>query len=153
MCIYGSEYKSSNPGNENSWYYNILFFSDKLGLDLSIGRNLSKGKFKSLLKKCIQKDFINTWSKIKLSYSQDQGKLNIYFKFKTTFQYENYLDLKNQEKKKIVTRFRIRDRPFNLQGGRVMVFCFVQNFFFSDNTRVRIFIFLVAQSAKFFSRI
>jgi hypothetical protein len=99
MCIYGSEYKSSNPGNENSWYYNILFFSDKLGLDLSIGRNLSKGKFKSLLKKCIQKDFINTWSKIKLSYSQDQGKLNIYFKFKTTFQYENYLDLKKSRKK------------------------------------------------------
>ena len=33
----------------------------------------------------------------------------------------------------------IRDRPFNLQGG-VMVFCFVQKFF-SDNTRVRIFIF------------
>ena len=97
-CSY-SEYRYSNPGNENSWYYNILFFSDKLGLDLSIGRNLSKGKFKSLLKKCIQKDFINTWSKIKLSYSQDQGKLNIYFKFKTTFQYENYLDLKKSRKK------------------------------------------------------
>ena len=30
-----------------------------------------------------------------------------------------------------------------------MVFCFVQNFF-SDNTRVRILIFFVAQSAKFF---
>ena len=45
----------------------------------------------------------------------------------------------------------IRDRSFNLKGG-VMVFCFAQNFF-SDNTRVRIFIFFVAQSAKFFSRI
>ena len=30
-----------------------------------------------------------------------------------------------------------------------MVFCFVQNFF-SDNTRVRIFIFFVARSAIFF---
>ena len=30
-----------------------------------------------------------------------------------------------------------------------MVFCFVQNFF-SENTRVRIFIFFVAQSAIFF---
>ena len=40
------------------------------------------------------------------------------------------------------------DRPFNLQGG-VMVFCFVQ-IFFSDNTRVRIFIFLVVQSANIF---
>jgi hypothetical protein len=37
-------------------------------------------------------------------------------------------------------------------GGGVMVFCFVQNLF-SDNTRVRIFIFFVAQSANFFSRI
>ena len=33
------------------------------------------------------------------------------------------------------------------RGG--MVFCFVQNFF-SDNTRVRILIFFVAQSANFF---
>jgi uncharacterized membrane protein len=31
-----------------------------------------------------------------------------------------------------------------------MVFCFVQNFFFSHNTRVRIFIFFVAQSVIFF---
>jgi hypothetical protein len=26
--------------------------------------------------------------------------------------------------------YQLRDRPFNLKGGRVMVFCFVQNFFF-----------------------
>ena len=42
----------------------------------------------------------------------------------------------------------VRDRPFNLQGG-FMVFCFVQNFFFRH---VRILIFFLAQSAKFFSR-
>ena len=45
--------------------------------------------------------------------------------------------------------WRLRDRPFNLKCG-VMVFCFVQNFFL-DNTRVRIFIFFVPQSANFFS--
>jgi hypothetical protein len=33
--------------------------------------------------------------------------------------------------------------------GGGMVFCFVQNFF-SDNTRVRILLFFVAQSANFF---
>jgi hypothetical protein len=44
----------------------------------------------------------------------------------------------------------LRDRPFNLKGG-VMVFCYVQNFF-SNNTRVGLFIFFVAQSANFFSR-
>ena len=39
-------------------------------------------------------------------------------------------------------------------GGRIMVFCFVQNWiFFSDNRGVRIFIFFVGQSAKFLSRI
>ena len=42
----------------------------------------------------------------------------------------------------------LRDLPFNLKGGgggaAVLVFCFVQKFF-SDNTRVRIFIFVVAE--------
>ena len=36
----------------------------------------------------------------------------------------------------------LRDRPFNLGGGGY-------GFFFSDNTRVRIFCFYVAQSANF----
>ena len=49
---------------------------------------------------------------------------------------------------------RLRDRPFNLQGGGgVIVFLFRSEYFFSDNTRVRIFIYFVAQSANFFSRI
>jgi hypothetical protein len=42
----------------------------------------------------------------------------------------------------------IRDRPFNLQGGLWFFVSFI--IFFSDNTRVRIFIYFVAQSAKFF---
>ena len=42
----------------------------------------------------------------------------------------------------------LRDRPFNLKGG---LWFFVQfRIFFLDNTRVRILIFFVAQSAKFF---
>ena len=42
----------------------------------------------------------------------------------------------------------LRDRPFNLQGE---VWFFVSfRIFFSDNTRVRIFIFLVAQSTEIF---
>ena len=45
----------------------------------------------------------------------------------------------------------LRDRPFNLQGG-IMVFLFRPEIF-SDYTRVRIFFFFVAQSAKFFSKI
>ena len=44
----------------------------------------------------------------------------------------------------------LRNRPFNLKGGGGYGFLFRSEFFFSDNTRVRIFIFFVAQSATFF---
>ena len=49
----------------------------------------------------------------------------------------------------------LRDRPFNLKGGGGGGLWFFVSFkiFFWDNTRVRIFIIFVAQSAKFFSRI
>ena len=46
----------------------------------------------------------------------------------------------------------LRDRPFNLKGWGYG-FLFRSEIFFLDNTRVRIFIFFVAQSAIFFSRI
>jgi hypothetical protein len=46
--------------------------------------------------------------------------------------------------------FSLRDRPFNLKGRGGYGFLFRSEFFFSNNTRVRIFIFFVAQSAKFF---
>ena len=35
----------------NSWYSNLLFYSDNLGIDLNICKNLSRNKFKILLKK------------------------------------------------------------------------------------------------------
>ena len=45
----------------------------------------------------------------------------------------------------------VRDRPFNLKGGGGggMVFCSFRNFF-SDNTRVRIFIFFCRTKHEFF---
>ena len=47
--------------------------------------------------------------------------------------------------------FLFRDRPFNLKGG----LCFFVSFrtFFSDNTRVRIFIFFVGRNAIFFQNL
>ena len=48
----------------------------------------------------------------------------------------------------ISTKTSVRDRPFNLKGGGGMVFCFVQNFF-SNNIRVRIFIFFVRKARNF----
>ena len=55
--------------------------------------------------------------------------------------------LKTQKPSSTPTLFR--DRPFNLKGGGVMVFCFVQNFF-SDNTRVIIFLFFLSHKAQIF---
>jgi hypothetical protein len=46
----------------------------------------------------------------------------------------------------------IRDRPFNLKGRWGLWFFVSFINFFSDNTRVRIFISFVAQSANFFPR-
>jgi hypothetical protein len=40
----------------------------------------------------------------------------------------------------------VRDRPFNLKGGRGLWFFVSFIIFFSDNTRVRIFIYFVGQS-------
>ena len=42
----------------------------------------------------------------------------------------------------------LRDRPFNLKGGLWFFVSFKKNF--SDNMRVRIFIFFVARSVKYF---
>ena len=53
---------------------------------------------------------------------------------------------------KVIKIWHIRDQPFNLKGGGVMVFVSFR-IFFSDSTKDRIIIFFVAPSAKFFSRI
>ena len=50
--------------------------------------------------------------------------------------------------KRMILPFLFRDRPFNLQGG-LWLFVSFRNLF-SDNTRVRIFIFFVAHSTNFF---
>ena len=50
----------------------------------------------------------------------------------------------------------LRDRPFNLKGGGGgggLWFFVSFRIFFSDNIRVRIFIFFVALSGNFFSRL
>ena len=51
----------------------------------------------------------------------------------------------------------IRDQPFNLKGGGGgggwYGFLFRSEFFFSDNTRVRIFIFFVAKRKFFFQNL
>ena len=84
--------------SNNTWYSNISFFSEKLNLDLSFCKRLSKYKFKSMLKKHLKEKFIAYWKDIKTEYilylQDDHGKLNTYFKYKSIFQYEEYQILK-----------------------------------------------------------
>ena len=66
-----------------------------------------------------------------------------------------FIPIENSDTEKLYLCFDLRDRPFNLKGGGggVMVFCFVQNYFFSDNTRVRIFFYLSRKARNFFPEI
>jgi hypothetical protein len=47
----------------------------------------------------------------------------------------------HDKSKKTIIDSGIRERPFNLQGGGYGFLLFRSEYFFSDNTRVRIFIF------------
>ena len=46
----------------------------------------------------------------------------------------------------------LRDRPFNLKGG-VMVFCFVQNFFFRTTQELEYLFFLSRKARNFFQNL
>ena len=58
------------------------------------------------MKKRIRENFLNYWDDIKKSYNQGYGKLNTYFKFKTTFEFECYFNIKNQDKLRTLTNFK-----------------------------------------------
>jgi hypothetical protein len=51
--------------------------------------------------------------------------------------------------KEIKSQGLVRDRPFNLKGG-VMVFCFVQHFFFRTTQELEYLFFLLNKSQIFF---
>lgn len=104
---------------DSSWYANIIFFGGKLELNLDICKNLTKGKFKSLLKKHIRKCFLKQWSSIKDTYSKDQnGKLCSYFKYKNLFEFEKYLLIIKDEKRRNLTKFRLSNHCLRVESGR-----------------------------------
>jgi hypothetical protein len=62
-----------------------------------------KSKFKFLLKKALKNNFLNVWNEIRNTYLLNKGKLNTYFKYKTSFNFENYLIVKNLKNRHILT--------------------------------------------------
>jgi hypothetical protein len=57
-------------------------------------------------------NFLNVWNEIRNTYLLDKGKLNTYFKYKTSFNLENYLIVKNRH---ILTKFRL--------SNHTIIFC------------------------------
>jgi hypothetical protein len=98
--------------------YQFTFFSEKLNINLSICKKISKNKFKLCLKKYLQKSFLETWLDIRNSYLLDTGKLSTYFKFKFTFNYESYLNMNNFNNRRILTRFRLSNHSLRIETGR-----------------------------------
>jgi hypothetical protein len=107
-----------NSTSINNWYSTILFVSKELGINLSLCKSISKFKLKKLRKIRIQENVIKLWNKIKESYTQDSGKLNTYFKFKSQFQREKYLSMTNQDKRTQLTKFRISNHNLSIETDR-----------------------------------
>jgi hypothetical protein len=74
--------------------------------------------FKFLLKKALKNNFLNVWNEIRNTYLLDKGKLNTYFKYKTSFNLENYLFVKNLKNRHILTKFRLSNHTLRIKTGR-----------------------------------
>ena len=55
-----------------------------------------------------------------------------------------------KELRHLINDIILRDQPFNLQGGGVMVFCFVQKFFFRTTQELEYYFFLSRKVRIFF---
>ncbi len=78
---------------------------------------MGKNKFKKLLKKKIESNFIEYWEKMRSDCIQNEGKLDTYFKHKKNYDYEEYLDMKHQ-KKYLLTKFRLSNHCLRIETGR-----------------------------------
>ena len=63
-------------------------------------------------------NFQGCWSEIRDTCLVDKGKLDTYFTFKTSYNYENYLDINNIEKRTMLTKFRLSNHCLKIETGR-----------------------------------
>ena len=62
---------------------------------------------------------MSTWKKVSELYKETSGgKLDTYFKFKTSFKFEEYLNLKSYSTRKVLAKFRISDHSLRIETGR-----------------------------------
>ena len=102
--------------NIPSWYTTINFLINKLDGSQNL-RGVKESKFKSALKNCLFKNYINEW-RLQASLHSDK-KLSCYVSLKQSFGLEKYLNLlKNFEQRRNFTRFRISAHRLNIERGR-----------------------------------
>jgi ABC-type long-subunit fatty acid transport system fused permease/ATPase subunit len=73
---------------ESSKFSQYSYICALLNIDIAVCKDFGKSKFKFLLNKALKNNFLNVWNKIRNTYLLDKGKLNTYFKYKTSFNLE-----------------------------------------------------------------
>ena len=99
-----------------SWYSSIKQLCSILDIKLE-SSSQSKFKFKNILKKTINKLFLNEWYTTRQDYCS--GKLDTYCKLKTHFGCEKYInEIRNFSYRRSITRFRISAHRLKIETGR-----------------------------------
>jgi hypothetical protein len=137
MCLHAKHVFS----NQFGWYlsFNCVITEKYVYFDndpSSLSQYLDESRLKNISRSLLGND-----THLVIGWSFVTGFIISWKKYKLVYKHNFFFDLQGL----------IRDRPFNLKGGLWFFVSF--RIFFSDSTRVRIFIFFVVQSAKFFSRI
>ena len=108
---------SLHTNKVNCWFSTVSCLREKLGLDLDVCKKMKLYKFKVELKKVLRKNFMIYWHKIK-DISINTGKLCIYFTYKDTFKFEEYLHIKKFTYRQILCKFRISAHSLRIETGR-----------------------------------
>ena len=99
-----------------SWYSSIKQFCSILDIKLE-SSSQSKFKFKNILKKTINKLYLNDWYTTRQDYCP--GKLDTYCKLKTQFGCEKYInEIRNLNYRRSITKFRISAHRLKIETMR-----------------------------------
>ena len=99
-----------------SWYSSIKQLCSILDIKLE-SSSQSKFKFKNILKKTINKLYLNEWYTTRQDYCS--GKQDTYYKLKTHFGCEKYInEIRNFNYRRSITRFRISAHRLKIDQAR-----------------------------------
>lgn len=116
--------KSRSGKKQSTWCDTIEFITEELKIEKSTRQKQTKifhKKVYSIAKQYYAKWWIQTINRqeSKSKYHKEQGnKLRTYAKFKISFEKESYLNMKNTEYRKWLSKFRISNHKLAIESGR-----------------------------------